>query len=303
MASASLGSFNLLSGIRYERTEDEGTGVVTLPENSAILDYEARQRARYSPVTAEASYDNWFPNVQARYTLWKDLIFRASFTKSIGRQNFGNIIPGYSVVNPSGSNPGRVESSNINLDPILFTNYEASVEYYLKPVGMISAGVFAKDIADYTRNVDTRLVSADNPEYPTTSSPAVHRSSASSRQRRRGQSHAVTNSATASSSAPTPDYFRASACSPTTPACSRKATAPTAAQPQSATEKAPLEGFVPITTNAGISYAEAETSPEPQVQLQEPVLEQHRGRALVEQPRSIRRVCQLRFIQKTQLLR
>lgn len=151
--NVSIGKFGILAGVRGERTTDQGDGPVT--DNQAatgITDRIAQAKAIFTSkrATSDTSYSNWFPSVQGKYNITPDLVARASITRSIGRQNLGNIIPGVTVgtgttVNLSVNNPGLL--------PQIYSNQDYSLEYYLKPVGMLSVGYFYKDIKNYTRSV------------------------------------------------------------------------------------------------------------------------------------------------------
>ncbi|MCX6939694.1 MAG: TonB-dependent receptor [Verrucomicrobia bacterium] len=148
-----IGKLGVLAGVRGERTTDAGNGPVSdLRAATGITDRIQQAVATYTTKRAgsNTAYTNWFPSVQAKYNVANDLIARASFTQSIGRQNLGNIIPGVTVgtgtiVNLAVNNPGLL--------PQIYFNQDYSLEYYLKPVGEISVGYFSKKIKNYTRSV------------------------------------------------------------------------------------------------------------------------------------------------------
>ena len=150
--NVTFGKLGILAGLRGERTADAGKGPVTnLPAATGITDRVQQAIAIYTTkrASSDTSYKNWFPSVQAKYNLTRDFIARASFTQSIGRQNLGNIIPGVTVgtgaiVNLAVNNPGLL--------PQIYFNQDYSLEYYLKPVGVLSAGYFYKKIKNYTRS-------------------------------------------------------------------------------------------------------------------------------------------------------
>lgn len=186
MANTKIKRFGILLGARYELTEGKGTGPVADNEaarDAAIADllaYVQSQgyatinaapatvrdsfradaaklaRIRYAKtVTASQDYDDVFPNVQLRFEAASNLLLRASYNKSIARQNFSNIIPGYTVAAPSsngGSDRNTITINNTKLKPVYFDNYDFSVEYYVARGGLLAASVFYKDVANYTTN-------------------------------------------------------------------------------------------------------------------------------------------------------
>ncbi|MES2694595.1 MAG: TonB-dependent receptor [Verrucomicrobiota bacterium] len=143
----SVKRLNILAGVRYEETELEGSGRVIRPNAGAsIVDPIEREIERYRlRETRTNSYDNFFPNVQLKYDLTRQLVLRASYTTNIGRPNFNNIIPGTTINDTARS----ITENNAKLLPQRGKSYDLSAEYYLEPVGMFSLGLFRKDIVDY----------------------------------------------------------------------------------------------------------------------------------------------------------
>ncbi len=144
---------NVLAGVRYEDTDLSGEGRLVRPNAGAnITDTIERERERYRLRERRTnSYDNFFPNVQAKYDLTRSLVLRASFTTNIGRPNFNNLIPGTTVNDTARS----ITENNAELRPQRGKSYDLSAEYYLEPVGVISLGVFRKNIVDYISRYTT----------------------------------------------------------------------------------------------------------------------------------------------------
>lgn len=166
MGDVRVGRLGLLLGARAERTQDQGRGPgVNNKAGVGIVDPIAQAKAIYFTKTVRdsASYGNLFPNAQARLSVGQSVLLRASYTETIGRQNLGNIIPGVTISNAT---LPLVTENNPALKPQYFKNYEVSAEYYLKPVGIFSAGVFYKTIRNYTRSFDTRITIDSDFGYP-----------------------------------------------------------------------------------------------------------------------------------------
>lgn len=161
MTGIKLNRLNILLGLRGERTEDTGEGPVT--NNAAAAGITDRVQQAIAIFTTKrasgvAKYERLFPNAQARYELTKNIVLRASYNESIGRQNFGNIIPGATISNAATPIATVVTVNNPALRPQIFSNYDASIEWYLQPVGVLSAGFFHKDITNYTRSFDQTIL-------------------------------------------------------------------------------------------------------------------------------------------------
>lgn len=135
-------SVHLTAALRYEQTyEDIHTanlvgGVVT-------------------PVHHKVDYGNWLPNIQGRWDVTSRLRLRAAFTKTIGRPDFADYAPGLTTTFDSNGVPVN-NGTNPNLGPRVSTNYDASIEYYLRD-GILALALFHKDIAGETFDQRTEI--------------------------------------------------------------------------------------------------------------------------------------------------
>lgn len=140
------GAWTILFGVRYERTQ---------------ADYTAWQRLNgatdYRLVSGKNSYDDLMPGVHLRYSPRKSLVFRASWTNTLGRPAYADLA-GYEaydfgiiqgdVENPeaNGQYSGGISAGNPKLKPYRSMNFDLGVEWYLKQTGILSVGVFHKTI-------------------------------------------------------------------------------------------------------------------------------------------------------------
>ncbi|BET65619.1 hypothetical protein ASA1KI_05370 [Opitutales bacterium ASA1] len=138
------GRLGVLSGVRYEKTENYGEGQLFLADTGERIERGA---------TAETSYDGFYPSVHLTYNITNDVILRAAFAKTFGRPNLSNILPSTEineneVTDPDNlpDFPGYISIRNTGLEPWQGNNYDLSIEYYTKNGGLLSAGVFRKEI-------------------------------------------------------------------------------------------------------------------------------------------------------------
>jgi len=73
------------------------------------------------------------------------LVTRLSYATNIGRPSIGQLIPRTTVNYESRT----VSTNNPSLEPQYADNFDASIEYYFEPVGLLSAGVFLKEIKQF----------------------------------------------------------------------------------------------------------------------------------------------------------
>jgi iron complex outermembrane recepter protein len=158
MGTLKTGRLTTVGGLRYEKTELSGAGF-----KNEITAAEAARRAAFvgpltpdeirrrtiaqfaNPVSAKASYDNFFPSLNFKYNLRPNLIARAAYSKSIGRPPIGSIRPtvNVNVINET------INANNPDLKPQSAQNYDLSLEYYFKSTGLVSVGAFRKDLKDF----------------------------------------------------------------------------------------------------------------------------------------------------------
>lgn len=144
----------LIGGIRMESTKIDATGVVV---DSAEIN-------KFETTTKKGSYDKWFPSAHLRYEPVKGLMLRAAYTTTMARPAIANIVPDTTVTMGDGDEGtvGTVRQNNTGLKAQFSKNYDLMIEYYFKPVGLISAGVFRKDISDF---ISLRRIIIDEGEY------------------------------------------------------------------------------------------------------------------------------------------
>ncbi len=153
-----LGRLGILAGVRVERTETYGRGAgatITAEERARraawvgpVTDAELARRtlAQYGTLTeANGEYQNVLPGVHFRYRPSRHLVARLSYATNIGRPDIGNLIA-RTTANPDNF---TVSANNPSLKPQTSDNFDLSVEYYFRPAGVLSAGVFLKELKNF----------------------------------------------------------------------------------------------------------------------------------------------------------
>lgn len=158
MGDVNLGKLSILGGVRVERTQTNGEGAknIITPEEAALraafvgpltdAEITRRTKAQYGGrQTARGEYRNVFPGLHFKYEPIRGLITRASYSSNIGRPNIGTLIPSTTV----SVTQQTVATSNPSLKAQYANNFDVGLEYYFEPVGMVSAGVFLKEMKDF----------------------------------------------------------------------------------------------------------------------------------------------------------
>ena len=133
----------VLGGVRLENTDIAAKGRLT----------DSRQPG-VTRIKRDASYHNYFPSLHLTYELRRKLIGRASFSTGMARPGLSNLFPTTTVTYDASGMDGTVSQNDVGLKPQYSKNYDASLEYYFEPAGVLSFGVFRKNITDFlARNV------------------------------------------------------------------------------------------------------------------------------------------------------
>ncbi len=135
----------LVAGLRYEDRQ---------------IDIENRLSTLPRIVTGKFSDKSWFPSLNAKYDVSKNLLLRFGVAKSIGLPDYSDLLPGLpTVTEPTSTARGNIAVFNPNLEPFTVLNWDAGVEYYFNRSGFVSASVFKKtfknQIIDSRQTLDT----------------------------------------------------------------------------------------------------------------------------------------------------
>jgi TonB-dependent receptor len=131
-----IGATNILLGLRVEQTTFEGSALKVDADTLAT-----------TPQTVERDYTDFFPNLTIRHNFSEDLIGRFALTRAISRPEYSDVVPRSEET----TDGGRVEAEigNPDLEPTLSNNIDAGLEYYFRPLGVVSFNAFYKDLSDY----------------------------------------------------------------------------------------------------------------------------------------------------------
>lgn len=169
-AEAKFGRLNVLTGIRAEETRFDGNGYrqeITPAERArraawvgAVTPAEAARRAtaEYFPSSGDGKYIDYFPSIHFKYNATRNLVARLSFSTGIGRPNFGQIIPTLSVNHDAQT----VTGNNPELKPQYARNFDAGLEYYFEPAGLVSVGVFQKNLRNFIFRSNVGVIAPGN---------------------------------------------------------------------------------------------------------------------------------------------
>jgi TonB-dependent receptor len=139
LAQATWGRFSALAGVRIEHTETEfDTHAGTSSGGNIIAPRPVRGSNRYTDIV---------PGINLRFDPAKNLVVRAAFTGTIARASYTQLNP-TSTLNerPDDLSIPSLSVGDSKLKPVRSFNYDLTAEYYLSSVGILSGGLFVKDM-------------------------------------------------------------------------------------------------------------------------------------------------------------
>ncbi|GAA0661830.1 TonB-dependent receptor [Sphingomonas insulae] len=131
----------LIAGLRVETTNFKSQAPVV--SRTGVV----------SMASGKSGYVDFFPNLTLRQAFTPNVILRAALSRAINRPNFPQLAP--RVLETTEGNTVRVEFGAPGLDPTLSNNVDAGLEYYIRPLGVISVNGFYKDLTDYRYTVNS----------------------------------------------------------------------------------------------------------------------------------------------------
>ena len=144
MAGFDSGPWSLTGGVRMEKT-DASYGAYDLVFEDGDLVEESVFRK------GSNNYTDYLPGLIVRYQAAPDLFVRAAWTNTLGRPAYDRLVPLREFeIDPDGDGAfeGGVTEGNPDLDPLRSMNFDLALEWYLRPAGLVSVGLFYKDIED-----------------------------------------------------------------------------------------------------------------------------------------------------------
>lgn len=126
--------FSMIAGVRLENTHINYTGNIVQEEEELAGERNIKN-----------SYLNVLPGLTFKYKATNDFILRAAATTSIARPNYYDLTPYVSSV----ADDEQLNAGNPQLKAAYAWNFDLMAEYYFRSVGILSGGVFYKNIQDF----------------------------------------------------------------------------------------------------------------------------------------------------------
>jgi len=153
MGGANFGRLNVVTGARVEHTEFEGKArQLTTPRGILTASTVVRNDARYT---------NVLPGLHFNYSLLPNLLLRFSANRTVARPSPASMLPSRRVDDEART----LTDGNPNLKVTDSDNFDLSAEYYLRPLGVFSVGVFKKRIDGFYFSTASTVVGGEYDGY------------------------------------------------------------------------------------------------------------------------------------------
>lgn len=125
---------SMIVGARIETTKIDYTGNYVMDEEDLV-----------GKINNTNTYTNILPNLSFKYVPVQNLVLRAAFTTALARPNYYALVPYLNVI----SADEIVSAGNPNLKATYAYNFDFMAEKYFKSVGILSGGLFYKNLKDF----------------------------------------------------------------------------------------------------------------------------------------------------------
>jgi TonB-dependent receptor len=116
------------------------------------------------PVRGKNDYVNLFPHLHLRHDLTADWNLRASVNQTLARPSYRQLNPSTDIDPTAFDDRGLVLKGRTDLDPVVSTNLDFSVDRFFTGANRISFGVFYKSMSDNIYRLQ-REVRPEDPDY------------------------------------------------------------------------------------------------------------------------------------------
>ncbi|MBR0343823.1 MAG: TonB-dependent receptor [Rudaea sp.] len=134
------------AGVRYVNTDQDINYNTTTPEKYTVGGpFTGSAFGPYYTSNYSNSDGKFLPSANFKFELAQDLITRFSVSQTLTRPDYSALAGSVSLDDLTHTGSG----GNPQLRPIVSTNFDAALEWYFAPRGLLSAGVYTMDLKDY----------------------------------------------------------------------------------------------------------------------------------------------------------
>jgi iron complex outermembrane receptor protein len=126
----------VIGGVRWEQREISASA-------------QSRASARSKLARIGLSYDEYYPSLSLKFTPRRNIVLRGGISRTVGHPDYSDLLPVIDSESTTGAANGSITVPDPKLKPYFSTNYDLSLDYYLRNSGVIGVYAFRKDVKNY----------------------------------------------------------------------------------------------------------------------------------------------------------
>lgn len=153
---------SMIIGLRLEHTNIDYTG------NAGEYN-DDDELISQNEITTQNQYTNLLPSLAFKYDVNKDFVLRLAYSTALARPNYYSLTPFVNAL----TGDEEIVAGNPNLKAAYAHNFDLMSEYYFKSIGIISGGIFFKQINNfiYTYRSEQYKQANFSNDFPTLNNP------------------------------------------------------------------------------------------------------------------------------------
>ena len=124
----------MIAGVRLEQTNLDYTG----------FQFDDQEEVLTETQSQASNYLNVLPGLHLKYNIRPRTVLRFAYTNTLARPNYFDLVPYREIADGE-----ELSIGNPDLEATTSTNFDLMAEHYFGTVGIVSAGVFYKDISNF----------------------------------------------------------------------------------------------------------------------------------------------------------
>lgn len=148
MVTFDVEDWHIVTGLRFEQTNTNTAGNRVDVVNDEVADEE---RVDVTPWQAKKDYSHVMPSLNIQYDVSDDMQARFAYTHSLARPTFEQSAA-FQLIESETTDDGQERKASVGnptLNPYESQNIDLSIAYYPDDVGVLSAGIFHKNIDNF----------------------------------------------------------------------------------------------------------------------------------------------------------
>jgi iron complex outermembrane recepter protein len=126
----------LVGGVRWENRDIEAQA-------------QSRTNLRSKLAVVDLDYSELYPSLSFKYNPKRHIVIRGGASRTVGHPDYSDLLPVITSESLVGAGDGSIVVPDPALKPYFSSNYDLSLDYFLKNSGVLGVYAFRKDVKNY----------------------------------------------------------------------------------------------------------------------------------------------------------